>query len=181
MSAFVLKLLDESVVPVVLVFSSKIISLIFTARYLGVSYSIQDNKLYFDHFNDLVLANNISNLFVMLVVILGSLLVLVRLYYFHSSHIHPSFLTKLLESDLEFAVSTSFNLFHQVAVWLSLGLALVTSFLIQTLFGWTSAWIFITGFLSLLILALLVVLDLEREVIIETKGRPQFFISKFRL
>lgn len=181
MSAFILKLLDESVVPVVLIFSSKIISLIVTARYLGVSYSIQDNKLYFDRFSDLVLANNVSNLFVLFLLVLGTVLVLVRLYHFHASHIHPVFLTKLLESDLEFAVSTSFNLFHQVAVWLSLGLALLVSFLVQTLFSWTSPWIFILGLFSLLLLAVLAVLDLEREVKIETKGRPQFFISKFKL
>lgn len=181
MSAFILKLLDESVVPVVLIFSSKIISLILTARYLGVSFSIENNRIYFDRFSGLVLANNFSNFVVLVIAVLGASLVLIRLYYFHASHIHPSFLAKLLGSDLEFAVSTSFDLFHQAAVWLSLGLVLVISFMVQALFGWTSPLVFILGLFSFLLLAVLAVLDLEREVNIETKGRPQFFLSKFKI
>lgn len=178
MSAFILKLLDESIVPAVLLFATKLAGLILVARFLGVPLTISNKVLYFSHYQDLVLANNISNILVGFVVALGTSVVLARLYYFHDSHIHPFFLTKLLESDLEFVVSTSFELFHQATVWLSLGFFTVASFFVQTVFGLTSPFIFFTSLFGLALLTVLTVLDFEREVKIESKGRPSFFISK---
>ncbi len=178
MSAFILKLLDESIVPAVLLFATKLAGLILAARFLGVPLTISNKVLYFAHYQDLVLANDISNILVGLVILLGTSVVLIRLYHFHDSHVHPFLLTKLLESDLEFVISTSFELFHQAAVWLSLGFFTVASFFIQTIFGLTSPFIFFTGLFVLAFLTVLAVLDFEREVKIESKGRPSFFISK---
>lgn len=178
MSAFILKLLDESIVPVVLIFATKIIGLVLTAKYLGLSLTVSNKAFYFDHYADLILANNVSNVLTGLVILVGTLVVLSRLYYFHDSHVHPFFLTKLLESDLEFAISTSFDLFHQVAVWLSLGFFLVASFFVQTIFGLTSPLIFFGGLFITAFLTVLAVLDFEREAKIEAKGKPSFFVSK---
>ena len=178
MSAFILKLLDESIIPAVLVFSTKIVGLILAARYFGIPLLARDKVLYFSHYNDLILANNVSNILVGVVILAGISVVLVRLYYFHDSHVHPFFLTKLLESDLEFAVSTSFELFHQIMVWLSLGFFTVASLFVQAVFGLTSPFILFVSILVLIILVVLTIMDFEREVKLETKGRPSFFISK---
>jgi len=178
MSAFILKLLDEAIVPAVLLFATKIAGLVLAARFLGVPLYVSDKVIYFSHYRDLVLANNISNILLGLVILLGTSVVLVRLYYFHDSHVHPFFLTKLLESDLEFAISTSFELFHQVTVWLSLGFFTVASFFVQSVFGLTSPYILFASLFGLIFLTVLAVLDFEREVKIESKGRPSFFISK---
>jgi len=178
MSAFILKLVDESIVPAVLLFATKVIGLILTARFLGISLTIADKSLYFARYQDLVLANNISNIMVGLVALIGTSIVLIRLYHFHDSHIHPSFLTKLLESDLEFVISTSFDLFHQVAVWLSLGFFITASFFVQAVFGLTSPFILFVSLFVLVLLCVMAVLDFEREVKIESKGLPSFFVSK---
>lgn len=159
-------------------FSTKIIGLILAAKYFGVPLIVQNRVLYFAYYKDLVLANNISNILVALVILAGTSLVLLRLYYFHDSHIHPFFLTKLLESDLEFAVSTSFELFHQVLVWLTIGFFITASLFVQTVFGFTSPIIFFISLFVLIFLTVLAVMDFEREVKIETKGRPSFFVSK---
>ena len=178
MSAFILKLLDESIVPAVLLFATKVAGLVLAARFLGVPLTISNKAFYFAHYQDLVLANNLSNILVVLVIILGTSGVLIRLYHFHDSHVHPFFLAKLLESDLEFAISTSFELFHQAAVWLSLGFFVVASIFVQPIFGLTSPIILFVSLFALVFLTVLAVLDFEREVKIESKGRPSFFISK---
>lgn len=179
MSAFILKLLDEAIVPAVIVFCLKLGGLILAADYWGVGFSLSAGSLTFNDLDGLVLANNVSNLLVLAAIFLGGSLVLTRLYFFHESHLHPFWLAKLLDSDLEFAVSTSFNLFHQALVWLSLGFFVVGSFFIQSLFGLTSFWIFFSGFLVLLGLGFLTLLDFEREAKIEAEDKPSLWVSQF--
>ena len=181
MSAFILKLLDEAVLPAILVFCAKAGSLILFSRYLGVSFKIEESSIVFSSLTGFIASNDLSNLFVGIVILLGSGLVLLRLYFFHESHLTPPLLAKLLDSDLEFAVSTSFNLFHQVVVWLCLGFFTAASLLLQTLFGLGSAYIFFAVFLSLLGLTVLTILDFEREIKIERSDQPAFLLTESEL
>ncbi|MCL5003872.1 MAG: hypothetical protein M1352_01220 [Patescibacteria group bacterium] len=175
MSAFVVKLLDETVLPAVLVFCAKVTSLILAARFLGVSLTINRGALVFGNLYGLVLANNFSNIFLGLVVLSGAAIVLVRLYFFHSSHLRPAIQVKLLESNLDFIVSTSFDLFHQAAVWLALAFVVTLAFIVQAIFGLTSVFIAVTAILSLTALTVLVILDFEREVRIEKEETKALF------
>lgn len=178
MSAFVLKLLDEAILPAVLVFCAKVGGLILLARAFNVSFTLESNRLVFGNLTGLVLANNLSNLFLLLVLLLGTGWVLLRLHFFHDSHLSPHLLPKILEHDLEFTISTSFNLFHQAFVWLSLGALVVFSLTFQTLVGLTSPIIVAIGLVQGIFLAVLVLVDFEREVKIEKSDQPSLWITE---
>ncbi len=178
MSAFVLKLLDEAILPAVLVFCVKVGGLVVLARVYNVSFTVENNQLVFGGLAGLVLANNLSNLLLLAVLLLGTGWVLIRLHYFHESHLNPRWLPKILEHDLEFAVSTSFNLFHQAFVWLSLGSLVLFSLTLQAVAGLTSPLIVALGLAQEILLAVLVLVDFEREVKIEKSDQPGFWIAE---
>lgn len=178
MSAFILKLLDEAILPAVLVFCFKIGSLIFLAKSLKVSFVISDNRLVFERLHDLVWANNLSNLFLLGLLLAGTGWVLVRLHFFHESHLSPSLLPRILEADLEFAISTSFNLFHQAFVWLSLGTLVTFALFVQALFGLTSPALLVLALGQLIFLMAATIVDFEREVKIEKTDQPSLWIQE---
>lgn len=175
MSALILKLIDEAILPAVLVFAAKVASLILLARFLKLDWHIEDRALVFGNRPDLVLVNDLSNFFVLLTLFLGTAVVLIRLYHFHESHIAPHFLAKLLESDWEILVGSSFDLFHQALVWLSLGAFFVLALLVQSFVGLGSLGLFFLGTVLLVFLVVATILDLEREIKIIKPGR-RFFL-----
>lgn len=175
MSALILKLIDEAILPAVLVFSAKVASLILLARFLKLDWYLKDNALVFSRLPDFVLANDLSNLFVLLVIFLGTAVVLIRLYHFHESHITPGFLARLLESDWEILVSSSFDLFHQALVWLTLAALFVLALLTQFFVGVGSFGLFFLGLALLIFLVVTTLLDLEREIKI-ARPHPCLFL-----
>lgn len=175
-SSFILKLLDEAVLPAVIVFCVKLGGLIVLARIFHAVIYIQSNRLVFEKFSDLVIANDISNLLLLLTLLLGTGWVLIRLHFFHDSHLSPLLLPKILESDLEFIVSTSFDLFHQIFVWLSLGFLIVAALLVQVLFNLTSPLILALALVEEIFFIVLTVIDLEREAGIHKTEQPSVWV-----
>ncbi len=130
------KLIDEAVIPAVVLIIAKILGIYLVNYLLKVDYNINPNgflnilpSITYTSPNDYIVAENYSNLAMFVAVALGTLVVTVKAHFLHESHISPRLHQKLVKLNLEKFISTSFHLYHQAFIWLVF-LWLVTIFLI---------------------------------------------------
>jgi hypothetical protein len=174
LSRSLLKLIDEAIVPGLLVFAAKLLGLIVVNAWLNLSWDPSGGSLLplFSYRSPeaFALANGWSNILVLVVILTGLLLVLIRAHVFHNSHISPKVAVSLVRRQLTSLAATSWEVYHQAVVWLCyLWLALIL-FSLQAVYGVSPWWLDICGTIAALLLSWLLIVDVERELEIE-RGR----------
>lgn len=139
-----IKLIDEAIIPALLLIVSKIVGLFLVNYFLNLAFEI--NYRGFLNFlpsisylstQNYILAENYSNLAMLASCAAGTLYIIAKAHFLHDSHIAPKLQQKLATLNLEKLISTNLRLYHQAAIWL-LFLWLITGFLtISTIFGVT--------------------------------------------
>lgn len=123
-----LKLIDEAILPLVLVVCSKIFASFILTILLGISWVLTNQtssgyNLYFLSFSnqeDLYLINTFSDLVMILVSAIGFVWVLFRANFFGQSRLHPIFAAKLYKKGREHMIMSDHEVYHQAAIWLTL-------------------------------------------------------------
>ena len=119
------KLLDEAILPAVVIIAGKIIGLFLANIVNSLPYSIQPGEsilpwtVVYSTPTEAATANTFSNLVMYLVVLVGFSVVLFRAHYLHASHIPPKLSGRLIRLKLENFIADSFEIYHQALVWLS--------------------------------------------------------------
>lgn len=173
-SRILVKLIDESIVPAVMLLAARIVSVVLVSDYFDINYTIGGNGFTFSNTNDYVLINTYSIFFMVLTLNLGLLYNLIKAYAFHDSHIKPATTAKLFSLKLSAFIQSSFDLYSQASVWISYSylLLLVTGFM--ALFGLLYPWVFFVNLALTLISSILLITDVEHEIVISKKrGRPE--------
>lgn len=121
-----IKLIDEAVLPAVLLIVTKITSVFLAVYFAKIPFEIKFSSflvflpsIKFTNLSDYLLVENFSNVSIFSVCTLGTILVFVRLHYFHESHISPKLHAKLAKFNFESFITTSYHLYHQAAIWLA--------------------------------------------------------------
>lgn len=130
------KLIDEAVIPVMILIIAKISGLFIVNFLLKIDFTTNPRgflgllpSITYANPSDYIVAENYSNLAMFIAVAAGVLMVIIKAHFLHETHISPKFHQKLIKLNLEKLVSTSFHLYHQAFIWLVF-LWLVTIFLI---------------------------------------------------
>lgn len=171
-SKILLKLIDEAILPAILVVSAKILSLAVVIHLAHIPWEFLTTgnlpSLAFQNPTDLTFVNSYSNLIMFLVIIIGFLWVLTRAHVFHNTHISPSLTLRLLSWDLTGLLTSSRQIFQKAAIWFAF-LWLAVLFLgLQVFLGINYFWIFVVAVVAAVFLTWLLVEDLERELAIST-------------
>lgn len=175
LSHSLLKLIDEAIVPGLLVFAAKLLGLVAVNAWLNLSWDPTGNSLFplFSYRSPeaFALANSWSNLAVLAVILIGLVTVLVRAHIFHTTHISPRLSVSLVRRQLTGLAVNSWEIYHQAVVWLAyLWLALVL-FALQAIYGVSWWWLDIAGTVIALLLSWLLIIDVEYEIDIERSRR----------
>lgn len=140
-----LKLIDEAILPVVLVIASKIASIFLLSLIFSIPWSLNSTSgsysFYFIHFTNassVFFISSISDLVMICVVALGFLWTLFRGNYFREDKLHPIDQAKLHKKGKEDLIVAKNEAYHQAAVWLSLSWATFFLSLDNVLQGATS-------------------------------------------
>ncbi|HET7713159.1 MAG TPA: hypothetical protein VFK94_01430 [Patescibacteria group bacterium] len=163
------KLLDESIVPAVIVIAGKIIGLFLANTINSLSYSLQAGggilpwSVVYSTSTEAQTANTFSNFIMYLVVLVGFLIVLFRAHFLHASHIPPRLAGRLAKMKLENFVQTTFEIYHQALVWLSFLWITTILVFIYTL-GGGSIMLMLTSFLLSFAATYLYTKDIEVEL-----------------
>lgn len=167
----VVKLIDESIIPAVGLIVAKMLGL-FLATYLYKLEITVENGAIFKvlpaiHFSDVqgyILAENFSNLAMLIFASLGTMLIIVRAHYLHQSHIRPKLHATLVRFNLESLIAPSYHLYHQAAIWLSYLWLVVAFSVVSSVFGATFLQISAIGFIIAANFSWIFALDIEKEI-----------------
>lgn len=160
-SKTLLKLIDEAILPAVVLIAAKITGIAILTSYLGLEFTLNLKSL--DAVN-LTFVNTYSNLFSYGIIIIGLSFILIRAYFFHSSHVAPQITLRLATWNLTTVVTTTYELFHQVVVWLSYLWLLTLLFTLQNYWQLIAPQIAWGSLILTLIYTGLFIWDAEREI-----------------
>ena len=165
-SRTLVKLIDEAIVPAVVLVAAKVVGTLFVASYFGIPATSESTffSLYFSNREDFLLVNSYSNLLMCLAIALGGLFFLVRSRFFHDSHITPTFAAKIFSLRIGNMVKTSFDVYSQGTIWLSYSYLLTILTATQMYFNLVFTSVFIVSLVLSVLLTLVLVSDIDREL-----------------
>jgi len=165
------KLIDEAIVPAVLLILVKGIGLFATVFFFNLSFTLEYRSIFgllpsfrFATLQAYITAENYSNLAMFAAVAAGTIIVILKAHFLHESHIHPKLHARLIALNLERLVQSSYHLYHQAAIWL-IFLWLSVGFLtLSSITKITYPQITLAAFLIAANLSWVFALDLEKEI-----------------
>lgn len=167
-SRILLKLIDEAILPAVLVIAGKISGIFLIIQILKIPWTIKTETglptLSLTTQNDLLAVNSYSNLLLLLLLGAGLGFFLFRAHLLHDTHIKPALTVKLLNWNLTSLLVNTFDVITAPTVWLSYLWLTVILLIITALQGANYWWVAIAGLILASVLTLSFVLDLEKEV-----------------
>lgn len=170
-SKSLIKLIDEAILPAVILIVVKLLGLIASSHLFNFQFTIKNGdflkilpSIQFANPLDYLKAENYSNLLMFTVTALGTAYVLVRAHFFHESHITPKLQAKLISFNLEWLIAPTYHLYHQATIWL-IFLWLTVGFLtLSSVLGTTFPQIAIVAFIIAANFSWMFVMDIEKEI-----------------
>jgi len=157
------KLIDEAILPAVILIVAKIASLLVVNRALNLSWQFKGFGISYSSFADFVLANSYSSLFMFGAIFAFTLWVLFKSHFLHDSHISPASSARLVSGGLTFLIQNSFKLYSQAFIWLSYSWLCATILGLMAMSGLVLGFIFYTAAAFSLLATVLFILDIEKE------------------
>lgn len=166
-----IKLLDEAILPVVVIVGAKIFGLFLANDLFNLNaiFNFQTFTLstplfsYSDQVSSRI-ASDFSTLIVYFVVALGFGWVVFRAHHFHLSHLHPTVAKKVFLHEKDFLLVNSYEIYHQASIWLGLSSLLLTFTFFEYMLQEVSLLIFSFSLVVVLGLILLLIFDFTTEV-----------------
>lgn len=170
------KLLDESIVPAVVIIAAKVLGLALANIVQNLPYTIEPGSsilpwtVVYNSATEAQAANTFSNLIMYLVVLIGFGVVLFKAHFLHASHIPPQLSGRLAKLNLENFIYESFEIYHQALVWLSF-LWITTAIVFVYALGGGSISLGLIAFLGSFVATYLYTHDIKIEMDTERKMR----------
>jgi len=176
-SKSLIRLIDEAIVPALLLILAKGIGLFATVVFFDLPFTLEYRSILgllpafrFTTLQAYITAENYSNLAMFAAVSAGAIIVILKAHFLHESHIHPKLHARLISLNLERLAQSSYHLYHQATIWLVF-LWLSFGFLtLSSIAKITYPQITIAAFLISANLSWVFALDLEKEIEI-SKGK----------
>lgn len=164
-----LKIIDESLLPAVIVISAKVFGLLLANFYLGNSFTLSLNSLSLtgylpENYGETQFLNSVSDGMMLLAIVIGFSWVLIKAHHFHESHIHPVLATRLSKKGWGHLISDSYEIYHQSLVWSSLLWFNLFLILLRFSLGLIFFWVLAATLLAVVTLTYLLWEDVRREL-----------------
>lgn len=162
-SRILIKLVDEAIVPAIILLVVRVISVIAVGNYFELPVTLSASGFIYDSPEGYLLVNSYSLVAMVSVITIGLLFVLVKSYVFHDSHIHPSLTARLFSLKLSSIIQASFDVYSQGVIWLSYSYLLTLASGVMLYFGIVFPWVFYTALILSVVSTYLLIIDVERE------------------
>ncbi len=166
-SKILIKLIDQAIVPAILLLVTRIVTMIVFSRFMNVTYQITNSGFLFDNQADYVQVNSYSVLSMIIVLAFGVFYILLKSIVFHDSHVTPQMTTKLFTLRLSSFIQTSYDLYSQGAVWLVYIYFMFFLTILLAFFGVIHTWVFFAALVLTLGSTVAMVFDIEQELDID--------------
>ena len=182
-SRILIKLIDQSIVPAIMLVTARIISLVLVARYFGIEYTVGSQGIVYSDAGGYVLVNSYSVFIMVVLLSVGIMYILLKALLFHETHIAPHLTARLFSLKLSSVIQNSFDLYSQGSIWLSyLYLILLTSG-VMAYYGLIYTWVFYVSLILTILTSVLFVFDVENELNLHkgsTTDKTEEFILEFK-
>ena len=173
-SRILVKLVDQSITPAILLLSTRLISVVMISRYFDITFRIGPGGFVFNSQEDYILVNSYSTFVMIVVLTVGLLYILLKSYLFHESHITPGMTAKLFSLKLSSFIQSSFDLYSQGSIWLSYSYLITFATGFMFLFKLMYPWVFYSALFLTLISTVLLVIDVENEIKVNEDGEAVY-------
>ncbi|TXI32702.1 MAG: hypothetical protein E6Q58_03655 [Niabella sp.] len=161
-SKTLIKLIDYSIFPAVLIVAAKVIGIVFFINYFGVEYKIDAMRLILTR-GDYFAVSTYSSIFAFAAILSGLIWVTVKAHVFHDTHISPAFSSRLYSMNLQGLVHSTEVIYTQSFIWLSYAWLATCMFFVHASFGVSAWWIFYVALAICAVATVMLVLDVEKE------------------
>ena len=165
-----LKLIDEAILPVFLIFTSKIAGLLLANIFFSLNWQLSFTHFLlstpFIRYSDLAsskLASDMGTVLMFICIAVGFGWAVFRSHELHLEHLHPNIVKRLFSHGKEALLVDSFEIYHQEAVWLALTWFVFIQSWLEVLAGNISLSVFSLGASIVLGLNLALFISLRRE------------------
>ncbi len=165
-----LKLIEYSIVPAILMALGKFAGILFVAALWNIPLdfdSASRNLLQFNTFvpeDSILLVSSYSDLFMFTVILIGMSVIIIKAIYFHDTHISNESVSKLAKYNLLNLVSTSFKLYHSGIIWLGFMWMANIIIVINYFQGLCYSWVLMISLLFSLSFSIIFFKDLFAEI-----------------
>lgn len=163
-SKTLVKLIDYSIFPAVLLVSAKVVGVAFLLKYFRVDYQLDGLRLTLTNVEDYIAVNSYSSLFMLVAVLAGLLWVVVKAHMFHDTHITPSFSARLFGMNLDELIHDTEVIYTQSFIWLSYAWISTLILGVHSLYGLSYWWVFYVALGVSILSTAFLVMDIEREI-----------------
>lgn len=173
-----ISLVDYAIFPAVLIVGIKILSIIVLLNYLGIDYKVSGAKLILSDFQSFVVVNSYSSYLMLAVIISGLSWVLIKAHLFHDTHISPALTSKLYNMDMEDIIESTKVIYSQSFIWISYLWIVSLMFGVQVYFGLTYKSLFYVSLGLAVLMTFILAIDLEKELTEDRKAAIKSLKSK---
>lgn len=159
----IIRLIEASIIPALLVFSTKFLSMILLSSFFGSPLELSRQGILFGRLEDFYWINFYSNVVVFLLVFSALFFTLVRNYFFSEAALSPRWATRLLRVNLEFLVVPLPRGYLKTAVWLIFAFFMTLSFYLQSFLGFNPFTLSALSLALLILCLFFLLLTLERD------------------
>jgi hypothetical protein len=167
-SKILVKLIDQSLVPAILLVCLRISSLVFFSYLFNFPFLITMEGFVFNSEEQFALLNSYSVLTIILVFFVVLMFIVLKSFILHDSHINPTLTYKILKMDLDNLVQNSYDLYSKGVVWLMYAYLITFVAIIMTVTGYLFSWIAILSGILTLLASVFLLLDIENEYVLHS-------------
>ncbi len=172
-SKILLKLVDQAIVPALVLFASRIISLFVFASIFDAEFTVGKYGIIFKNPAEYVQVNSYSLLSMVVILIIALLHNLLKAYYFHNTHITPSLTAKLFTMKLSSLIQSSMDLYSEGVIWLSYAYLMTGVTALMAMYSLAYGWVFYTSLILTLVSSVLFIVDVEKELVESKKIKEE--------
>jgi hypothetical protein len=163
-SKLLIKLIDQSIMPAILLISTRVISIILYSKSKNINFGFDSSGFTFRNTADYTFVNSYSTLFMIAALTIGLVYILVKAYVFHESHITPKTTAEIFSLKLHGLIQSSFTLYTQGTIWLSYLFFIAMASGLMAYYGILFTWVFYISISICVIMSVLFILDVENEI-----------------
>ncbi|MFC1622104.1 hypothetical protein ACFL13_01830 [Patescibacteria group bacterium] len=168
-SKTLLKLIDQAILPAVILLCTRIVTIILLSYFFKISISISTSGFIFENPGDYILVNSYSLLAMVMLLSLGLLYVLIKAMFFHNTHITPFLTARLFSLKLSTFIQSSYEIYSQAFIWLMYIYLLTLLTWIFALFEHAHNYVFYISLLFSVVSTVFFIIDIEDELGLKSK------------
>ena len=181
-SRILIKLIDQAIVPAVLLIAVRVVSVLAIANYLQLKITLSGSGFNItDQANGAsvtpetyVIINSYSTLSIVITMAVILFFIITKSLVLHDTHIKPGLGAKMFSLKLSHFIQNSFQIYSQALVWMAYLYMLGAVSGVMALNGTLYTWVFFVTLSLAIISTVVFVIDVEYKINMDKLEVPQY-------